>query len=160
MMEVVIRAVTARDYDALCAIIDEADRLHRERLPHLFQQASGTVREREYILALIADEDHGLFLAEAEGQVVGFAHAVIRHTPPVPIVVPRRLAMVDNLVVKEECRRAGIGRALMAHVHRWALDRGATEVELTVYDFNKAAKALYRSLGYEVVSHHMSRRLA
>ncbi len=158
-MAVTIRGATAQDYEALCEIIEEVDTLHRQALPHIFQASGGPVRERVYILGLLADEDHGLFVAEVEGQVAGFLHVTVRDAPPIPILVPRRVAVVDNIAVKAAYRRAGLGRALMSRAEQWAQARGAAEVELNVYEFNGAAIAFYESLGYEAFSRRMGRRL-
>jgi len=73
-MEMAIREATARDYDGLCAIIAEVDKLHRDNLPWMFQEPDGPVRDRDFILGSIADEAVGLFVAEIEGQLVGFVH--------------------------------------------------------------------------------------
>jgi ribosomal protein S18 acetylase RimI-like enzyme len=158
-MEMTIRRATAQDYEALCEIIEEVDALHREALPHIFRESGGPARDRIYMLGLLADEDHGLFVAEIEGQAAGYVHVTVRDAPPIPILVPRRVALVDNLVVKEAYRRSGLGRALMGRAERWAQARGAADVELTVYDFNEAAIAFYESLGYEAFSRRMGRRL-
>ena len=83
----------------------------------------------------------------------------IRDAPPIPILVPRRVAVVENLAVREDVRRAGIGRALMDHAQRWAEDLGATEIDLNVHEFNQAAIDFYRSLGYATSSRRMSKRL-
>jgi ribosomal protein S18 acetylase RimI-like enzyme len=155
-MEITIRPAKARDYDELCQVIEQVDRLHRENLPHLFQQPAGPVRDPDYLLGVLVDPDHGLFVAEAGGRITGFVHAIIRDTPAIPIVVPRRLAIVDNLCVREGVRRAGIGQALMQRAQTWAQAQGAGEIELTVYEFNEPAIAFYQSLGYKTVSRRMT----
>ena len=159
-MEITIRPATAQDYDDLCRIIEQVDALHRENVPHIFRKADGAVRERAYILALLADEDQGIFVAEVDGQAAGFVHVAVRDTLPIPILVPRRLGFVDNLAVSQHFRRLGIGRALMQEAQRWATERGATEIELNVFEFNESAIAFYRSLGYETFSRRMGKRLA
>ena len=166
-MQIAIRAATKRDYDALNQIIGHVDGLHREHLPQIFQEPDGPPRDREYMLAVLADELHGLFIAEAEEPVqkhaeepvLGFVQLIIRDAPPIPILVPRRVAIVENLAVREDFRRAGIGRALMRRAQRWAEELGATEIELNVYEFNQVAIDFYRSLGYATASRRMSKRL-
>jgi ribosomal protein S18 acetylase RimI-like enzyme len=155
-VNIVIRVAIAQDYDDLCALFDEGDELHRDNLPQRFHEPTGPVRDKEYILGLIANENVGLFAAETEGQLVGFAHVVIRDSPPISIFVPRRYAYVENLVVKEGFRRAGIGRALMSEAHDWAIARGASSVELNVYEFNVPAIAFYQELGYQTISRQMN----
>ena len=158
-MGVHIRPATSRDYDELCEIIEEVDGLHREQLPHLFQKPDGPIREWTYYMAQLKEEDIAWFVAELKGQLAGFVHVEMRDTPPIPIVVPRRVAIVDNLAVRQGMRRAGIGRALMQRAEQWARQRGADDIELTVYEFNQAAIAFYRSLGYETSNRRMDKRL-
>jgi ribosomal protein S18 acetylase RimI-like enzyme len=158
-MAVTIRRATAQDYEAVCEIIEQVDALHREALPHIFRESGGPVRERVYMLDLLADEDHGLFVVEVERQVVGFLHVTVRDAPPIPILVPRRVAVVDNIAVKEAHRRAGLGRALMSRAEQWAQAKGAVEVELNVYEFNETAIAFYERLGYQAFSRRMGKRL-
>lgn len=157
--EISIRQATAEDYDALCTIIDEVDTLHRDRMPHIFQKPPGPVRDKEYILSLLADDNIGLFVAEVEGQVAGLVHVLVRDTPPWPVLVPRRRAFIDSLAVGQEFRRHGIGRALMDQAHAWAITKGAADVELNVYEFNQPALAFYQALGYETSTRRMVRDL-
>jgi GNAT superfamily N-acetyltransferase len=42
----------------------------------------------------------------------------------------------------------GIGQALLRRAERWAAERGASELELTVWEFNQDAIAFYEKLGY------------
>jgi len=158
-MEILIRAAEERDYNALCEIMDEVDRLHRENLPERFKAAAGPVRTQDYIYNAIQAPDVGFFVAEFEGAVVGFVHLVLRDTLEVPIFVQRRYAVVDSLAVRQEHRRSGVGRALMERAHAWARTKGATSIELNVYAFNRVAERFYRKLGYEILSRRMSRSL-
>lgn len=158
-VEVNIRKATAEDYDALCGLFDVVDALHRDNLPHMFQRPPGPVREHDYYLELIANESVGLFVAEVANTLVGFVHAVIRDTPAIPVFVPRRYAIIDSIGVKLELQRHGIGRMLMDTVHKWAIAKGATAIELNVYEFNKTAIAFYEGLGYDTVSRRMSKAL-
>jgi ribosomal protein S18 acetylase RimI-like enzyme len=158
-MQFTIRAARAEDYGALCELFESVDALHRSRFPSWFQRPEGPARDEEYILRQIEEPDARLYIAEAEGQIVGFVSAFVRDTPSVPILVPRRFAFVDNLFVREDLRRAGIGRALMTQVEQWALAQEASEMELTVYEFNIDAIEFYRGLGYATTSRRMYKPL-
>lgn len=158
-MKLSIREAAASDYHALCALFDEEDALHREYLPRVFHKPRGAVRSRDYVLGLIADEAVGFFVAQVGDRLVGLICVVIRESPEVPIFVRRRYAVVDNVVVKEAFRRAGIGRALMENAHEWAAAQGADSMELNVWEFNQGAIEFYQTLGYETASRKMSKRL-
>ena len=70
-----------------------------------------------------------------------------------------RYAMVQELVVARSHQRRGIGTRLMREAERWARDRGLTQIELGVYEFNEAALRLYSKLGYSTDLRRLSRTL-
>jgi len=150
-MATVIREATADDYEALCELFDEVAALHRDHLPHFFRKPTRPVREQAYY--------QGLFLSEVNGNAVGFVHAVIRDAPALPIFIPRRYAVVDNLGVKSDFRGGGIGWRLMQRIHDWAIVKGASAIELNVHAFNRGAISFYRKLGYKTVSQRMTQSL-
>jgi len=157
-MKLNIREAVASDYESLCVLFDEGDALHRENLPWIFQKPRGAVRERDYVLGLIADEAVGFFVAQVGDRLAGLICVMIREAPEVPIFARRRYAMIDNVVVEEKFRRAGIGRALVEKAHEWAVAEGAESIELNVWEFNQEAIEFYRALGYEITSRKMSKR--
>jgi diamine N-acetyltransferase len=158
-MEISVRKATADDYNSLCELFDEIDALHRDNLPRIFQKPSGAARGQDYYLGLVADENVALFVAEVEEKLVGFVHAIIRDAPAILIFVPRRYAIVDSIVVKSGYQNNGIGRILMDKMQEWAIAKGATSIELNVYEFNTSAISFYESLGYQTFSRKMSKEL-
>jgi diamine N-acetyltransferase len=158
-MEISIRKATADDYNTLCELFDEVDALHRDNLPHIFQKPSGSVREQEYYSGLIADENVALLVAQAGERLVGFIHAVCKDTPAIPVLVPRRYAIVDGIGVKAGFQNHGIGRILMDKIQEWAIEKDAISIELNVYEFNRTAISFYERLGYQTFSRRMSKEL-
>jgi N-acetylglutamate synthase len=63
-------------------------------------------------------------------------------------------AMLHALEVVPAFRRHGLGRHLMIAAARWARDQGAETLALAVTRANRAAIALYTSLGMEVVGQY------
>jgi len=158
-MEISVRKATADDYNSLCKLFDEIDALHRDHLPHLFQKPGGAAREQDYYLGLIADENVALLVAEADEKLVGFGHTIVRDTPVFPVFVPRRYAIVEGIVVKSGFQNHGIGRILMDKMQEWATTKGATSIELNVYEFNETAISFYERLGYQTLSRKMSKEI-
>jgi ribosomal protein S18 acetylase RimI-like enzyme len=156
-----IRAAVPADLAALEALFEEGDALHRERVPERFRAAERPARSSEYLLGLLGDATHAILVADDESKdALGFVHLALCDSPALPIFVPRRFVVVDTLVVAARARRRGIGRALMAAADTWARERGASELELTVYVANTEAEAFYRSLGYGAVNQRLARVLA
>lgn len=158
-MELIIRAATPGDAETLCELFDEADQLHRDQLPDRFQAPPGPARDKAFLLGLLADQRVALFVGEREGTLLGLVQAAVTNTPPLSIFVPRCYVVVDTLVVKAGFRQQGIGQKLMEQVQQWALAKGATAVELNVYQVNQEAMAFYRQLGYDTLSQKMSKSL-
>lgn len=158
-MKIDIRRASAADYNAICNLFDEIDAFHRDNLPQLFQKPNGPVREPDYYLEVISDENVGFFVAEIDGDLVGFVHVIVRDAPDIPVIVPRRYAVVDSIVVKSEHKHHGIGRMLINTMEGWAANNGASSIELNVYEFNEAAIAFYERLGYRTLSRRLSKEL-
>jgi diamine N-acetyltransferase len=156
---VTIRPAVSGDYDAVCALYREADRLHAEHAPYAFLDGGPFPRTREWFDAAIAARDGALVVAELDGGVAGLVRIVERHAPGGPPFVPRRFVMVEEIVVRGDRKRRGIGRQLMTYVDTWARERGIDEVELTVWAFNDPAQALFTHLGYTTVQHRMRHTL-
>ena len=154
-----IRKASLNDYQPLLSLFEEIDAYHRAHLPALFQKPNGPAREYDYFAELIADEGVGFFVAESATQLLGFAYAMIRDTPDIPILIPRRFAVVDTVVVRSAHQRQGIGKMLMNSIQTWALAKGATSIELTVYEFNQGAIAFYESLDYQSLHRRMTKSL-
>ena len=158
-MEISVRKGAADDYNSLCEVFDEGDALHRDNLPHIFQKPSSVAREQNYYLGLVADENVALLVAEADEKLVGFVHAIVRDTPAMPIFVPRRYAIVDGLAVKSGFQNRGIGKFLIDKMQEWAIARGATSIELNVYEFNVTAISFYEGLGYQSFTRKMRKEI-
>jgi ribosomal-protein-alanine N-acetyltransferase len=58
---------------------------------------------------------------------------------------------VNNIGVREEARRLGLGRVLLGLALDLAAEQGAREAILEVRAGNQVAQALYRRLGFKVV---------
>lgn len=123
-------------------------------MPDLFRASRPTgrpARPEEVVRSRIEDDNAGIFVAEVRDGLVGLAEFRIVETPERPFMASRRFVFVDGLIVRQQHRRQGIGRALMAQVHRLARHRGIARVELGVYEFNTAALGFYEDLGYETI---------
>ncbi len=152
----IIRRASSPDYEATCALNAEGDDLHRRNVPWLFRTPEGEPRSRELFETQVAGPDTAVFVADA-GPTVGVALALMKTAPDIPIFVPQRWCVLDNLVVASSWRRRGVGTALVRAVEAWAHGRHARWVELGVYRFNEDARALYESLGYSDVLTKMRR---
>ena len=71
----------------------------------------------------------------------------------------RRGLYLEDLFVVTEARGRGIGKALIRHGARLAVQRGCGRYEWTVLDWNEAAVAFYRSIGAAPMDEWTTQRL-
>ncbi len=160
-MAIHIRRAFEQDYQVYCDLLNEINELHRLALPGIFQQPVGQIVDQDFFLSLVNNDQAAIFFAfhDYEAQAAGFINVLIREAPAYPLLVPRRYAVVDTLVVRPAFQRTGVGRALMNQAEEWAASQGVRDVELNVYEFNLSAQAFYRRLGYTTYSRKMSKKI-
>jgi ribosomal protein S18 acetylase RimI-like enzyme len=66
---------------------------------------------------------------------------------------------IDWLFVREDARRAGVGRSLVEAGLAWMRERGAARVELEVAIRNEAALAFWQALGFRAQMSVLDRAL-
>lgn len=154
-----IRKARLEDYPALTSLLREADELHARLLPSYFRVPRGPARSRDDMDRLLRAMDEAIYVAEVDGAIVGLVHVQLYDTPAVAVMVPKRRAHIDNLVVAEGARRAGVGRKLVDTAAEWAREKGAREILLTVWAGNEGAEQFYDALGFRRVSSVLGREL-
>lgn len=82
-------------------------------------------------------------LAEAGGDAIGFALWFHNFST----FLGRHGLYLEDLFVLPEWRSRGVGRALLVHLARIAVERGCGRMEWSVLDWNAPAIGFYRRLG-------------
>lgn len=94
------------------------------------------------------DGDFATLVAEAEGEVAGFAEVSLRRdyvngceTSPV--------AFLEGIYVRPEQRRCGLGRALIAAVAQWGRERGCSEFASDALLDNDLSHRFHAGAGFQ-----------
>jgi GNAT superfamily N-acetyltransferase len=95
-------------------------------------------------------------LAEEHGEPIGFA--LFFHTFSTFLARPG--LYLEDLFVLPEHRGRGVGRSLLAHLARLAIERGCGRLEWAVLNWNKEAIRFYERLGARPNSEWTVYRLA
>jgi GNAT superfamily N-acetyltransferase len=152
---VTIRAADPGDSAALNRLYGELDLVHADGIPTVCRHAPPPARPQEYLDRLLADPTVGLFVAEQGGILLGLVSLRIRSPPDYAVLVPRTYCFMEDLVVAATSRRSGVGMALVEYAEAWAAGRGASTMELGVWEFNAHAITFYTKLGYRTFSRRM-----
>ena len=79
-------------------------------------------------------------VAEGDGAILGFAHTILREDP-------QWGALLENLHVRHDRKRAGVGTGLMAQAAHAVLDSSRTGIYLWVLEQNTRAQSFYQERG-------------
>ncbi|MBX9946567.1 MAG: GNAT family N-acetyltransferase [Reyranella sp.] len=156
-MTVTVRPARLDEHAALCGLFDELDAFHRATRPDLFRPFDGPARSREQVEKWLAGPDSTVLVAADGADLVGLALLLPRPAPTFAGAVPRKVVVLDNLVVRADRRDGGIGRQLVDAAMDWARDQGASHVELGVHAVNRHALRFYQRHGFSVSVNWMMR---
>ncbi len=135
--DITLRPARREDVPAILALI--RDLAEYEQLAHEVE-----ADEAGLAATLFGDRPCAeVVIAEADGTAAGFA--LFFHTYSTFLARPG--LYLEDLFVQPRFRGLGIGRRLMTHLARLAVERGCGRFEWTVLDWNAAAIGFYRSLG-------------
>lgn len=154
-MSVTIRPAVKEDYPAITTIGFETQAIHAEAYPDIFRQGVSGI-PLEYFTRMIESEDTTVLVAEVEQHVVGYVFLNIHDTPPYSYLMPRRVTEISDIAVLRAYNSKGIGHHLFAASVKWAKARGAVNLELQVWEFNKNAIAFYERLGMAPLNRTMA----
>jgi PhnO protein len=128
----VVREATARDFEAVAGLLEELGRPKVLGTPEVDQHRH---RFEEWLAA----PDLGAWVAESAGVVVGFVD--LSFVPRLNFDAPQ--AWIPDLIVREDARSLGAGKALVARAEREARDRGAFALTLESANWRHRAHAFY-----------------
>jgi GNAT superfamily N-acetyltransferase len=154
-----IRSAVIADYERLCAIWEVGDALHRDALPHMFRASGRPSKTQAEVEALITGPQSAILVATDGADTVGLMTLLEKQVTANAIAAERRYVEIDNMVVMPSARRQGVGSAFLQAASDWARARGISSLELSVYEFNEGAHALYRDAGFAPVLTRMRRKL-
>jgi len=152
------REAMREDLPSICRLGEDVNALHHAAWPRIFAEAGDPMRHAAQWEQSIGAERSTAFVAEHEGQVIGFVTVFIAQDPN-PLLQPTQYGRVGSIGVAPQCWGQGVGTGLMQLAEQWARQRGALDIRLHVWAFNERALRLYAELGYEVRSHVLGKQL-
>ncbi len=130
-----IRKLTAVDFPQWLPLWAGYMRFYRRRL------SEAVIPETFARLVDAGRQPQGM-VAEAEGQLIGFAHYLFHPST----WSTAETCYLEDLFVAPAARGAGVGRALIEAVYAAADEAGAASVYWMTQEFNADARALYDTL--------------
>jgi ribosomal protein S18 acetylase RimI-like enzyme len=140
-----IRSVTTGDADALCRLLTQLVRESPFLGPEPDEQGHRPDRLAAHIEQNLSG-GRGLIVGAWErGRMVGYVEAAVGG-----FRANRHVVSIQGVGVLERAQGAGIGRAMLEELVRWARAQRKRRLALTVREDNLRAQSLYRGIGFEI----------
>jgi RimJ/RimL family protein N-acetyltransferase len=141
---ITIRQITVDDAAAFLAMRAQVDLETRFMMLEPGERQTTVEQERERIANMLKADNKQTFLAEDDGQLVGWLWAnggdFRRNHHCAHIVIGIKAAYTNQ----------GIGTRLFQACEAWARERGLHRLELTVMTHNQLGIALYKKMGFQI----------
>ncbi len=104
-------------------------------------------RIKEYFLNTLNNKFQKTFVAEENGEVLGFIRCEIKETPR--FYKERKVGFTDDLVVIKKYQRTGVGTKLKKKAEEWFKKKDIKLLECKIYEWNIPSAKLSEKLGYK-----------
>jgi len=154
-MSTSIESAIIEDLTDVNSIVKEGHDEHAEALPHIFKVVDRVMPESFY-QELLEDPNCEILVAKENEDIVGFAVMELKESAPFESMTPRRFAYMNDFGVKRNRQRKGIGNDLFKACLVWSENRGASSLDLNVWEFNQTAISFYENFGMKNISSKMT----
>ena len=141
-----IRRADKNDKKRIEELLSQVLEVHHNVRPDIFK--SGTRKyTSEALDGIIADDTRPIFVAEADGNILGYAFCIFIQHVDDNILTDVKTLYIDDLCVDESARGKGIGRELYNFAVNYAKENGCYNLTLNVWADNVSALGFYEALG-------------
>lgn len=153
-----LRFAQEGDIPALNRLLRQVLEVHHSGRPDIFRPDTKKYTDDE-LRSLLTDPLSPVFVAEAEGEVLGYAFCQIQKTEGSLLLQDRKSLYIDDLCVEEGCRGQGIGKALLEYVLSYASALHCHSITLNVWALNETARRFYERNGLLPLKYTMEKIL-
>ena len=141
-----IRQANKNDITQMVPLLDEVSKLHIEKRPDVFK-----IKSHEEIKSnleeMIQDESNFILIAEDKQVAVGVIICKVREINDHTNLKNTKVLWINEICVKQEYRRNGIGRSLIEKAKEIAKANNCLRLELNCWELNEGAMKFYEKQG-------------
>ena len=146
-MDIIYRTAKLDDYTEVNKILGESLELHANALPSMFDNQMAVLSPEQYQATLYyATID--ILVAQYRNQIIGASVVELKYNPPTTLAPLSYTAYIQYFGVKRLSKLWGRKRSFSA-TKQWAVQKGANDLQLTVWAFNEKARAFMKVLDWK-----------
>ena len=141
-----IRQANKNDITQMVPLLDEVSKLHIEKRPDVFKtRAYEEIKSN--LEEMIQDESNIILIAEDKQVAVGVIICKVREINDHTNLKNIKVLWINEICVKQEYRRNGIGRSLIEKAKEIAKENNCLRLELNCWEVNEEAMKFYENQG-------------
>jgi len=147
-----IRKAVLSDSLLLSTLCMDVQKLHADAHPEFFKIPQSADFAELFFEKMLSNDTSFIFIAEEEGKALGYVFCNLVEKPDNPFINAQRFLMIEQISVRPQAHRRGVGDSLMKQVEATASDLDVKRIELGSWDFNVGAHGFFEQMGYQ--KHH------
>ena len=149
-----IRRAAPADAGKILELLSQVEAIHHMGRPDIFRDG-GIKFTRDELIGLIGDDSRPIFVAELDGEPVGYTFCIINEVSGSTMLNDAKTLHIEDVCIDEGRRGENIGGALMDYVLDFARSIGCCRADLDVWEFNGRARAFYEKHGFSTQKRRM-----
>jgi GNAT superfamily N-acetyltransferase len=154
-----IRTATLQDSLLLSGLCQDVQNLHAKHHPDIFKASPAEDFALAFFDEVLSDKNVTAFIAEENGQAVGYILCKLIERPESPFTLPMQYLLIDQISVRLGKQGSGVGTALMKQAEVHAKGLGVNKIQLDSWGFNIKAHVFFESMGFEKFNFRFWRKI-
>ena len=154
----VVRTAEAKDIPYLLSLLSQVLEVHARLKPDYFISGH-TKYSAEELAEILSEESKRVYVAEAEGAVVGQAFCELKEMPDKPFVEHFKYMYIDDVCVDLYFRGKDVAKEIFEHVKEEAKILGCRDITLNVWEGNDRARAFFDKMGMTPLKTYMELKI-
>jgi len=157
-MEFTIRNAENSDHDQLRKLVKEVHDLHVSIRPDVYEDVDDPFTFERF-QSLLVNESTEAYVVSVDHEIAAYTFVKFIRPSAISLLKQYPICYIDDFCVKSIYHRKGIGKKLFDFIKARALEKEASTLDLTVWEFNENAIEFYKSLGMTTKNRRMELKL-
>jgi len=154
-----IRQAISTDSLLLSSLCVDVQSLHAKHHPDFFKIPESDDFAVSFFDGMLADPTTSIFIAEENGQALGYVLCKLIERPENPFTFAMRYLLVDQISVRPAAQGKGVGKTLIKRAVELALELNLQMIQLDSWVFNTEAHTFFEKMGFEKFNHRFWKNL-
>ncbi len=153
-----VRIATMEDLKRVNELREQVNSLHVNGRPDHFR-AGWNEELQNHAKEMIEAENKDILVAERNSVICGMACVDYIDLPENPYRFARHFYHVSEFGVDKKFQRQGVAKELVNFMKEHAKEKGFSQIELDVWEFNPEAREFYEVVGFQCIKRYMEMKL-